>query len=114
MIISRKKYEKLNCDLVRAKAKIDDAKRVVDAENKLIKAMLVTKQERDKYKKQNEQLKRKALAYDKMMTGEMGELYKKAEAFDEIREAFNNYGNDYILRIVHKKVTELERADDER
>lgn len=40
MIISRKRYN----DLI---AKIDDAKKVVDAENKLIKAMLATKQERD-------------------------------------------------------------------
>lgn len=43
------------------------------------------------------------------------DLESKAKAFDEIREAFNNQeGNDYILRIVHKKVTEMERPDDER
>lgn len=35
---------------------------------------------------ENEKLKRKALGYDNMMTGEMGELYKKARAFDNYME----------------------------
>lgn len=43
---------------------------------------------------ENEQLKRKAQAYDKMMTGEMGELYKKAEAFDEVL-AIHNMDEEY-------------------
>ncbi|PTJ85095.1 hypothetical protein BU055_02070 [Staphylococcus succinus] len=52
------------------------------------------KLQHDQLKEENEQLKRKAQAYDKMMTGEMGELYKKAEAFDEVL-AIHNMDEEY-------------------
>lgn len=51
MNISKKKYEKLNNDLVDAKAKVfDDVKKALDNENKIMRLSLQIKQERDQYK----------------------------------------------------------------
>lgn len=58
MIISRKKYEKLNDDLIDAKAKVDDAKKTLDEENKIMRATLLIKKQRDQYKAECERLER--------------------------------------------------------
>lgn len=71
MIISKKKYEKLNDDLVDAKAKVDDAKKSLDDENKIMKATLLIKEQRDQLKdenykllKENEQLSNKKVGLE--------------------------------------------------
>lgn len=56
MIISRKKYEKLNDDLIDAKAKVDSAKKSLDDENKIMRASLLVKEQRDQYKSECETL----------------------------------------------------------
>ncbi|MEX6272153.1 hypothetical protein AB6F13_01440 [Staphylococcus saprophyticus] len=56
MIISRKKYEKLNDDLIDAKAKVDDAKKSLDEENKSMRATLLIKEQRDQYKAERDTL----------------------------------------------------------
>ncbi|RXR97258.1 hypothetical protein [Staphylococcus saprophyticus] len=56
MIISRKKYEKLNDDLIDAKAKVDDAKKSLDEENKSMRATLLIKEQRDQYKSERDTL----------------------------------------------------------
>lgn len=56
MIISRKKYEKLNDDLIDAKAKVDDAKKSLDEENKSMRATLLIKKQRDQYKTERDTL----------------------------------------------------------
>ena len=56
MIISRKKYEKLNDDLIDAKAKVDDAKKSLDEENKSMRATLLIKKQRDQYKSERDTL----------------------------------------------------------
>ena len=59
MIISRKKYEKLNDDLIDAKAKVDDAKKSLDEENKSMRATLLIKEQRDQYKAERDTLNSK-------------------------------------------------------
>lgn len=56
MIISRKKYEKLNDDLIDAKAKVDSAKKSLDDENKIMRASLLVKEQRDQYKEERDTL----------------------------------------------------------
>ncbi|AMG20058.1 hypothetical protein QI282_11665 [Staphylococcus saprophyticus] len=56
MIISKKKYEKLNNDLVDAKAKVDDAKKELDDENKIMRATLLIKEQRDQLKTERNSL----------------------------------------------------------
>ncbi|CCI60081.1 putative uncharacterized protein [Staphylococcus equorum subsp. equorum Mu2] len=56
MIISRKKYEKLNDDLIDAKAKVDNAKKSLDDENKIMRATLLVKEQRDQYKAERDTL----------------------------------------------------------
>ncbi|MDN5638705.1 MAG: hypothetical protein L0G48_11195, partial [Staphylococcus equorum] len=55
-IISRKKYEKLNDDLIDAKAKVDNAKKSLDDENKIMRATLLVKEQRDQYKAERDTL----------------------------------------------------------
>lgn len=57
MSISKKKYEKLNNDLVDAKAKaFDDVKKALDDENKIMRLSLQIKQQRDQYKSERDSL----------------------------------------------------------
>jgi len=56
VIISKKKYEKLNNDLVDAKAKVDDAKKELDDENKIMRATLLIKEQRDQLKTERNSL----------------------------------------------------------
>ncbi|MDW4160602.1 hypothetical protein QI230_02885 [Staphylococcus saprophyticus] len=56
MIIRKKKYEKLNDDLVDAKAKVDDAKKSLDDENKIMRATILIKDQRDQYKAERDTL----------------------------------------------------------
>ncbi|MEB7383776.1 hypothetical protein NGC55_02615 [Staphylococcus xylosus] len=57
MSISKKKYEKLNNDLVDAKEKaFDDVKKALDDENKIMRLSLQIKQQRDQYKSERDSL----------------------------------------------------------
>lgn len=56
MIISKKKYKKINDDLVDAKAKVDDAKKALDDENKIMRLSLLIKKQRDQYKAERDTL----------------------------------------------------------
>lgn len=57
MIISKKKYEKLNNDLVDIKVKaFNDVKKALDGENKIMKLCLQIKHQRDQYKAERDTL----------------------------------------------------------
>jgi len=57
VIISKKKYEKLNNDLVDIKVKaFNDVKKALDGENKIMKLCLQIKHQRDQYKAERDTL----------------------------------------------------------
>lgn len=57
MIISKKKYEKLNNDLVDVKVKaFNDVKKALDGENKVMRLCLQIKEQRDQYKSERDTL----------------------------------------------------------
>lgn len=57
MIINKKKYEKLNNDLVDVKVKaFNDVKKALDGENKVMRLCLQIKEQRDQYKSERDTL----------------------------------------------------------
>ncbi|WP_336832964.1 hypothetical protein [Staphylococcus pseudoxylosus] len=57
MIINKKKYEKLNNDLVDIKVKaFNDVKKALDGENKIMRLCLQIKEQRDQYKAERDTL----------------------------------------------------------
>lgn len=97
MIISRKKYEKLNDDLINAKAKVDDAKKTLDEENKIMRATLLIKQQRDQYKEENEKLRE-----------QIEEYRKRAENAMELAER----ANCEVLRLERENEKQLDLLQD--
>ena len=142
MIISKKKYEKLNNDLVEAKAKVDDAKKALDDENKIMKVNLLIKEQRDDYKTQrdtliddiavlranNERYRNRAENAMELAEKANCEVLKLERANAELMIASDKYtaltnhirnmkfASPYSYNYIHlvNFIKELERADDER
>ena len=105
MNISKKKYEKLNNDLVDAKVKaFNDVKKALDGENKIMRLSLQIKQQRDQYKADNERLDRENKALRE-------QNYKYCKLGNHIRlKAENNPGVSRYIDLVNY-IDRLERKE---
>lgn len=93
MIISRKKYEKLNDDLIDAKAKVDNAKKELDDENKIMRATLLIKEQRDQFKAENEKLKAERDTLIDDLPWYKAKVSRLEENNEKLNEVFNYQEN---------------------